>query len=73
MVNVLQVLAYGYRLCLALPALYEKTDMNASSIPAVFEAGRESMRAFQKWRLQGPRLERAAILGRKRGRGTVPV
>ncbi len=32
----------------------------------VFEAGRDSMRTFQKWRLQGPQLERAPILGRKR-------
>jgi GINS complex subunit 3 len=32
----------------------------------LFEAGRDSMRTFQKWRLQGPQLERAPILGRKR-------
>jgi hypothetical protein len=39
----------------------------------VFEAGRDSMKAFKKWRLQGPRLERAAILGRKRTRDATPI
>lgn len=39
----------------------------------LFEAGRNSMKAFKKWRLQGPRLERAAILGRKRNRDATPI
>ncbi|BBN13560.1 GINS complex subunit 3 [Marchantia polymorpha subsp. ruderalis] len=32
----------------------------------LFEAARDSMKAFNKWRFQGCRLERAAVLGRKR-------
>ncbi|CAM6082280.1 unnamed protein product [Calypogeia fissa] len=32
----------------------------------MFESGRNSMRGFNKWRLHGARLERAAVLGRKR-------
>lgn len=32
----------------------------------LYEAGRESMAAFKKWRLEGTRLERAAVLGKKR-------
>ncbi|GLJ48147.1 hypothetical protein SUGI_1016720 [Cryptomeria japonica] len=32
----------------------------------LFEAARDSMKAFKKWRLQGPRLEKASVLGRKR-------
>eukprot|EP00249_Psilotum_nudum_P009592 c22029_g1_i4 orf=194-748(+) len=32
----------------------------------LFEAGRDSMKAFKKWCLRGTRLERAAVLGKKR-------
>jgi GINS complex subunit 3 len=32
----------------------------------VFQAGRDSMTAFKKWRLEGTRMERATILGKKR-------
>ncbi|KAF8396938.1 hypothetical protein HHK36_018573 [Tetracentron sinense] len=32
----------------------------------LYEAARSSMAAFKKWRLGGPRFERASILGRKR-------
>lgn len=39
----------------------------------VFEAGRDSVKAFKKWRLQGPRIEKAAILGRKRNRDATPI
>ncbi|KAJ7564820.1 hypothetical protein O6H91_02G034800 [Diphasiastrum complanatum] len=36
----------------------------------MLEAGRNSMKAFKKWRLQGARIERAAVLGRKRRQNT---
>nr|XP_024365107.1 DNA replication complex GINS protein PSF3-like isoform X3 [Physcomitrium patens] len=39
----------------------------------LFEAGRDSVKAFKKWRLQGPRIEKAAILGRKRNRDATPI
>ncbi|EFJ34948.1 hypothetical protein SELMODRAFT_81450 [Selaginella moellendorffii] len=32
----------------------------------LFEAGAESMKAFRKWRLEGTRLEKAPVLGKKR-------
>ncbi|KAI5079260.1 hypothetical protein GOP47_0004739 [Adiantum capillus-veneris] len=32
----------------------------------LFQAGRESMTAFKKWRMEGTRMERAAVLGKKR-------
>ncbi|KAJ4975909.1 hypothetical protein NE237_001015 [Protea cynaroides] len=32
----------------------------------LYEAARSSMAAFKKWRVGGPRFERASILGRKR-------
>jgi GINS complex subunit 3 len=32
----------------------------------VYEAAQSSMAAFKKWRMGGPRLQRASILGRKR-------
>jgi hypothetical protein len=54
-------------LCIVSTVQFQ-TVTNRYFVIEVFEAGRDSMRAFQKWRLQGPRLERAAILGRKRGR-----
>lgn len=32
----------------------------------VYEAAQSSMAAFKKWRIGGPRFQRAAVLGRKR-------
>lgn len=32
----------------------------------VYEAGQSSTAAFKKWRMGGPRLQKASILGRKR-------
>ncbi|KAL3691586.1 hypothetical protein R1sor_005237 [Riccia sorocarpa] len=32
----------------------------------LFEAARDSVKSYNKWRFQGARLERAAVLGRKR-------
>lgn len=34
----------------------------------LFDAAYTSMKAFKKWRLEGPRLEKASVLGRKRRR-----
>eukprot|EP01018_Ginkgo_biloba_P039428 Gb_08816 [translate_table: standard] len=34
----------------------------------LFEAARDSMRGFKKWRLQSSRLEKPSIIGRKRRR-----
>ncbi|KAH7330772.1 hypothetical protein KP509_20G001000 [Ceratopteris richardii] len=32
----------------------------------LFQAGRDSMTAFKRWRVEGTRMERAAVLGKKR-------
>jgi len=32
----------------------------------VYEAAQSSMAAFKKWRMGGPRFQKASILGRKR-------
>lgn len=32
----------------------------------VYEAAQSSMAAFKKWRIGGPRIQRASVLGRKR-------
>jgi len=32
----------------------------------VYEAGQSSTAAFKKWRMGGPRLQKASVLGRKR-------
>lgn len=32
----------------------------------LYEAGQSSMAAFKKWRMGGPRFQKASVLGRKR-------
>ncbi|XP_024525005.1 DNA replication complex GINS protein PSF3 isoform X1 [Selaginella moellendorffii] len=47
-------------------ALYITPEFSSFFFSTVFEAGAESMKAFRKWRLEGTRLEKAPVLGKKR-------
>ncbi|KAG5543067.1 hypothetical protein RHGRI_015976 [Rhododendron griersonianum] len=39
---------------------------NAVLVSHVYEAAQSSMAAFKKWRMGGPRFQKASVLGRKR-------
>jgi hypothetical protein len=49
-----------------MPHIYVAMTVIYFSACLVYEAAQSSMAAFKKWRMGGPRLQRASILGRKR-------